>query len=1675
MRTLYIILFLAVITEASAQSIFSQQASTIPLTATVDWGDFDIDGDQDALVLNSSALFIYKNNLSGTTATFVNTAMSLPGTINSARWIDINNDGYLDIFANTSTGSTFFISKKGASFSTVTGTIPFTSIIDFGDVDNDGDVDVLANGVYENKGGYKFESRTTLTGTKLVDFDDDGDLDIFGPDRVQSNLGGYVFTLYKYFYQQLEYAGLTSLVTKGSTATDIDGDGKMEFLAVTEYSTGYPTFQCAGSFVINSTRTAGPAQFWNPFDGCNPVVFLHAADFDNNGSVDVLAFNSGLPFVPQPATLEFWSKNAQGTYELKSSLTYATYDNFKAVDYNKDGKLDFSIAGRLFINGVSTAAVAPSAPQNLTQTSTGNSSMSFSWSQATDNNTPAKSLTYNLLVTRGLETFFNEQISADFKTIVNGSGNVSHRLEYALNGLPNGVYQWSVQSVDNGLTTSAFAAPQTFEIKTSYDAVSATQLADNFKAVFNETDNQYLIAHLEGGQVLIEFADGRTMQPAGKKAVINTTFGSATAFNVGYNKAANKYFVAWRVGTKLYARVVTPGNLTTFGTETLLYTAATTPDDLALVGENIPYNSTDGKNGLFWIERRTLELQIKMLNLSFTTSLQLGSVTNAGTNTSEWASPDLTGVNGLVLGGDVQYIPQYKSYALAWSTTGYFSIACNSCFPYYYLRGGYTVDTITKDGVKVNSKKLYDGIAYDPKLQYDPFNNNFFAAWKELNIFETNSGRDQYQTSGVYISQFELSKTGLITTKVPATSMVDTSSPGTPNLLVANPYLTWTPKRNEYILTFNTTGGVMYFQRMNAFDGSFLEAYQTAVTTDVGVSPKTFVNPTSGEFLLGWINNNEGRFKRFKTNKDAPPVITSFTPATAYAGDRVEITGLNFGRMPYINKVKFGTIEAQIDTVDFLTTKLRVVVPPGLTRVPVPISVTFDDQTATSTAMFENKTLHSVTGLDLAEGKRGNVVTLTGDRFATDASQLQIKFGSIVAQSTDIESLTATQIKVKIPQTAERGIWDVVVVIQGQEVAAPTKLHVVVPPVITNITAPEGLITCRQITITGKEFTFFKKMKIKFGTVPVLNSDTVLSSLTAILVNVPVGAHGNVPITVEIDGNVASSELLDVYLGSAIAPTSPAPPTSISLSNRNDDAIDVQLTIRNQCSAQLTRLWTKGISEGEAAWKSTTLSLVNNRADASIPETQFTDPIGLNLKFEIDDVSGDKIFSNTYFIHKNFTELDSTNNVPSLAFGGEASDYNIVSLPYQLSPNNIPSVFKDLVTRYGSDSSKWRLFHYLNTGSNPHYIENTRGLDKIEPGKGYWMIVRYPQEIFIDGAQAVDLSKGPFEITLQPGWNQIGNPYNFAVSWADVLSFNNNPANLEGLKVFANGAFQTGTTLAAFRGGFVKYNGTTPLVIKIPYTKTSSGREALTKRSSVLADRQWYVPLTLSGDILTNETLGIGMDPGAQIGIDVMDESRLPAFYNQLDVAFDGNLASSIVPTGDEFTWKFVVHNSTTNDKLNFRWDNTAFGDNDRTLYLFDVANERVINMRVTNSYSFSYPSSREFKLFYGNQDYIDKELVPEHVLLGEAYPNPTRSGTFTKIPFTVAEDNTHVKLVIYNMEGKALVTLRNEELLRGFYEISWDGNDAGGAAVSPGLYIYRLESGTRKGVVTKSRKLVTY
>ncbi len=73
---------------------------------------------------------------------------------------------------------------------------------------------------------------------------------------------------------------------------------------------------------------------------------------------------------------------------------------------------------------------------------------------------------------------------------------------------------------------------------------------------------------------------------------------------------------------------------------------------------------------------------------------------------------------------------------------------------------------------------------------------------------------------------------------------------------------------------------------------------------------------------------------------------------------------------------------------------------------------------------------------------------------------------------------------------------------------------------------------------------------------------------------------------------------------------------------------------------------------------------------------------------------------------------------------------------------------------------------------------------------------------------------------------------------------------------------------------------------------------------------------------------------------------------------------------------------------------------------------------------------------------------------LYQNYPNPFNPSTEIKFDL---EDNTHVRLAVYNLAGQLVQTLVDEIRTAGTHGAVWNGVDRNGISVPSGIYIYQL------------------
>ncbi|MFC1540089.1 kelch repeat-containing protein [Gemmatimonadota bacterium] len=85
------------------------------------------------------------------------------------------------------------------------------------------------------------------------------------------------------------------------------------------------------------------------------------------------------------------------------------------------------------------------------------------------------------------------------------------------------------------------------------------------------------------------------------------------------------------------------------------------------------------------------------------------------------------------------------------------------------------------------------------------------------------------------------------------------------------------------------------------------------------------------------------------------------------------------------------------------------------------------------------------------------------------------------------------------------------------------------------------------------------------------------------------------------------------------------------------------------------------------------------------------------------------------------------------------------------------------------------------------------------------------------------------------------------------------------------------------------------------------------------------------------------------------------------------------------------------------------------------------------------------------------EDETPLEMSLSQNYPNPFNMETQIRFSLPTVE---RVQLVIYDIRGRLVRTLLDEEKSPGHHTVRWDGTDSSGTTVSSGIYIYLFKAG---------------
>jgi hypothetical protein len=118
--------------------------------------------------------------------------------------------------------------------------------------------------------------------------------------------------------------------------------------------------------------------------------------------------------------------------------------------------------------------------------------------------------------------------------------------------------------------------------------------------------------------------------------------------------------------------------------------------------------------------------------------------------------------------------------------------------------------------------------------------------------------------------------------------------------------------------------------------------------------------------------------------------------------------------------------------------------------------------------------------------------------------------------------------------------------------------------------------------------------------------------------------------------------------------------------------------------------------------------------------------------------------------------------------------------------------------------------------------------------------------------------------------------------------------------------------------------------------------------------------------------------------------------------------------------------------------------------------NDRNVADGVTYWYKIEEITTKGESCLFGPISVIGMNPIPTEFTLSENYPNPFNPET--RFDYQLPE-NTQVQITVYDILGKRVKVLFDDDQEAGYYHISWDGTNHSGISVASGVYMVRIST----------------
>ncbi len=476
-------------------------------------------------------------------------------------------------------------------------------------------------------------------------------------------------------------------------------------------------------------------------------------------------------------------------------------------------------------------------------------------------------------------------------------------------------------------------------------------------------------------------------------------------------------------------------------------------------------------------------------------------------------------------------------------------------------------------------------------------------------------------------------------------------------------------------------------------------------------------------------------------------------------------------------------------------------------------------------------------------------------------------------------------------------------------------------------------------------------------------------------------------------------------------------------------------------------------------------------AAGSITET------GLSYFVEAVDVDGNKVTMDRRSIPVRITSgsYDMTNTQSSAYPDGIPKEkWRLTSVPTILDTTETENIFNNSLAA-SSGENTWRLYDWDGT--------DWQTPDTIGVGRGYWFQHRLGENINLrlGAGRSADLTNS--DIILQPGWNIIGSPYNFAI-----------PNNIDSIQF--SGPYSYGDYSG--EGWMSHSDSLRPWEGYALFNWADSERtlslnpnlESTELGKVVRAVDGWRINISAHNQILSDMDNQIGRSGSSYLHRDALDKIEPPVWRDGFQVSI---VNPDLYPGVNKYArdirsldntvevWSVQLTSGQRVSGVSLMLDlegELPLGHVNILLNIQDRSWTEVGDAYRLNNLDIHADIKYKYEILSGPEGQVAAKIserlasLPEKNYLAENFPNPFNGST--QINFSL-RDPGKVQLDVFDIRGRHLKSLVNESLDRGHHTVNWNGLNQDQLALSSGLYLYRITIVPQMGakVYQKTRKMV--